>query len=346
MRQPLSPSPEVSYVKMQSADIPESAVSRSSDVVVNAQIRAWAAAFLDFCRTEKGLAPNSIDSYRLDLERYAGFSGGREASSADVIQKYLDSLYAAGLSSRSVGRHLATLRNFYKFLLREGMVSQDPTAVLASPRQWRNLPHDLSIERIEKLLSAIVGESPKALRDRAMIEFLYASGLRVTELCECELAGLNLDYGVVRVMGKGRKERVVPMGKAAQRAISAYLSSGRPKLLKGKGSPYLFVTGRGTAMSRQTFGRLLDDYRKKAGLWDSRLTPHVLRHSFATHLLEGGADLRSVQTMLGHADIGTTQIYTHVMKSRLKDTIAKHHPRSGIRQPKKIEVIPDEEVID
>jgi integrase/recombinase XerD len=299
----------------------------SGETTGSRQILAWAESFLDYCRIEKGLAPNSIASYGLDLKKYAAFCTSDAAGDAELIRLYVDSLYQAGLTSRSIARHLTTLRNFYQFLMREGKVTSDPVGAIPLPRQWKNLPKYLNLEQVNRLIQMPDIAKPTGLRDRAMLEFLYATGLRVSELCTVELAGLTLDLGVVRVTGKGNKERMVPVGKSALHAVTEYLAGGRPQLLRGRGSKFLFVTARGSAMTRQSFWKQLAVYGKKAGIWQ-RLTPHVIRHSFATHLLEGGADLRSVQTMLGHADIATTQIYTHVLKSRLRSTVDEHHPRA------------------
>jgi integrase/recombinase XerD len=287
-------------------------------------------SFLDFCRIEKGLAENSLDAYQSDLNRFAAGcrpGPGQDFPSAEAVALYLQALYKQGLGSRSVARHLTALRNFVAYLLREGRLAADPTASLALPRQWKNLPKFLNHSEIERLMESPDVAKPIGLRDRAMIELLYSSGLRVSELCELQLSDLNEELGVVRVMGKGNKERLVPMGRSAVAALAEYQRTGRPALLKGRGSKYTFVTARGTRMSRQCFWTLLRHYGTKAGIL-RRLTPHVLRHSFATHLLEGGADLRSVQTMLGHADISTTQIYTHVMRSRLREVVDLHHPRA------------------
>lgn len=292
----------------------------------NSIVSVWAEAYLDFCRVEKGLACNSLEAYRRDMARFVRFCPAGKAADPEIIRLYVDSLYQAGLSSRSIARHLTTLRNFYQFLLREGKVEIDPVGALPLPKQWQNLPKYLNLEQVEKLLEAPDIGKPTGMRDRAMLEFLYATGLRVSELCAVEVAGLTLDAGVVRVLGKGSKERIVPVGKSAIAAVTEYLGNGRPQLLKGRGSGYLFVTARGSRMTRQSFWKLLRGYGKQIGIWQ-KLTPHVLRHSFATHLLEGGADLRSLQTMLGHADISTTQIYTHVMRSRLRTTVDRHHPR-------------------
>ena len=211
--------------------------------------------------------------------------------------------------------------------LETGTVNSDPTALMTAPKQWQNLPKYLNQQQLDKLIASPDLTRSQGLRDRAMLEFLYATGLRVSELCRVRVSDVERNMGYVRVLGKGNKHRLVPVGKAALQAVENYLTSGRPQLLKGRGSPYLFVTNRGGAMMRQSFWKLLGGYGKKAGIFRG-LTPHVIRHTFATHLLEGGADLRSLQTMLGHADISTTQIYTHVMRSRLRKTVDEHHPRA------------------
>jgi integrase/recombinase XerD len=293
-----------------------------------ASISAPIAAFLDFCRIEKGLAKTSVDSYRLDLERFsASLHPGDNLEDAACLRRYLDSLYQAGMASRSIARHLTTLRNFYRFLLEKGSIMIDPTELLTAPKQWQSLPKYLNNQQINDLITTPDLTRPQGLRDRAMLEFLYATGLRVSELCKVKVSDLEMNMGFVRVVGKGNKHRIVPVGKSALEAVTRYLESGRLRLLKGRASPYLFATNRGGAMSRQAFWKLLGGYGKQAGIFHD-LTPHVLRHTFATHLLEGGADLRSVQTMLGHADISTTQIYTHVMRSRLRRTVDEHHPRA------------------
>jgi integrase/recombinase XerD len=246
---------------------------------------------------------------------------------AACVRRHVDSLYKAGMASRSIARHLTTLRNFYKFLLERGVIDSDPSELLTAPRQWQSLPKYLNTQQIGDLIAAPDTAQPQGLRDRAMLEFLYATGLRVSELCRVRVSDLEMNMGFVRGIGKGNKHRLVPVGKPALEAVSRFLESGRSRLLKGRSSPYLFVSNRAGAMSRQAFWKLLAAYGKKAGMFRN-LTPHVLRHTFATHLLEGGADLRSVQTMLGHADISTTQIYTHVMRSRLRKTVDEHHPRA------------------
>jgi integrase/recombinase XerD len=288
-----------------------------------------AQSFLDFCRVEKGLSPNSLSSYFLDLQR---FSNGilplaPQGATARDLAHYVESLYGAGLSARSIARHMTTLRNFYSFLTREGEIQADPSEFLIPPRQWSNLPKYLNREEIDRLLAAPDASKPTGLRDRAMLELLYATGLRVTELCRLELSNVERDSGVLRVTGKGNKQRLVPFGESAGEAMGLYVNQARPGLLKGRASRFLFVTARGGAMTRQGFWKLLGGYGKKAGIFRD-LTPHVMRHSFATHLVEGGADLRSVQIMLGHADISTTQVYTHVARRRLREIVDQHHPRA------------------
>ena len=290
-------------------------------------LTAWVRSFLYHCKVEKGLAANTLSAYAADVARFAEFCSGRDASSAAIVREYADSLYAARLSPRSIARHITTLRNLFHFLLAEGAISADPTGTLTLPRPFRTLPKYLNIEQVDALLAAPGTARPTGVRDRAMLEFLYATGVRVSELCGIEMSGLSLDMGVVRVRGKGSKERLIPVGRSAVQAMEAYLATGRPALLKGRPSPHAFVTARGGCLTRQGFWKLLKLYGKQVGIWQ-RLTPHVLRHSFATHLLERGADLRSVQAMLGHADISTTQIYTHVLQSRLRSTVDSHHPRA------------------
>lgn len=291
-------------------------------------ISSHIASFLDFCRIEKGLSRATIEAYAADLKRFIDFIGphGRLQDSTST-RRYLDSLYKAGMSSRSIARHLTTLRNLYRFLAESGAVDSDPMANLAAPRQWHTLPRFLNTKQVDALLASCDVSKPGGLRDRAMLEFLYATGLRVSELTRVRVSDLERNMGFVRVVGKGNKHRVVPVGRTALAAVEEYLLGARAQLLKNRPSPFLFVSNRGGAMTRQAFWKLLAAHGKKAGIFHD-LTPHVLRHTFATHLLEGGADLRSVQTMLGHADISTTQIYTHVMRSRLRKTVDEHHPRA------------------
>jgi integrase/recombinase XerD len=288
-----------------------------------------AQSFLDFCRVEKGLSPNSLSSYFIDLQRFSiGIQPlAPQRATAQDLGRYVESLYGAGLSARSIARHMTTLRSFYSFLTREGEIPSDPSEFLIPPRQWSTLPKYLNREEIDRLLVAPDAAKPTGLRDRAMLELLYATGLRVTELCRLERNNVEADSGVLRVTGKGNKQRLVPFGESAGEVIGQYLNQARPALLKGRASRFLFVTARGGAMTRQGFWKLLGGHGKKAGIFRD-LTPHVVRHSFATHLVEGGADLRSVQIMLGHADISTTQVYTHVARRRLREIVDQHHPRA------------------
>jgi len=293
-------------------------------------------AFLEFCRIEKGLAANTIDSYRIDLTRFEGFiesrsgSGGWAASAVegDLIREYIDSLYQAKLATGSISRHLTTVRNFYRFLLEEGVIDRDPSALMVAPKQWQTLPKYLNSKQVDDLVQGPGTGKPTLQRDRAMLEFLYATGLRVSELCHVRVSDVELNLGFVRVNGKGNKQRIVPVGTSAIQETERYMRDGRLKLLRGRPSPYLFVTSRGGPLTRQAFWKLLGKRGKKVGIFE-KLSPHVIRHSFATHVLEGGADLRSLQAMLGHADISTTQLYTHVLHSRLRETVDRHHPRAG-----------------
>jgi integrase/recombinase XerD len=302
-------------------------VQQTSDAGATLVLSSEISSFLDFCRVEKGLSVNTLEAYSRDLKGFAEWQKIENGiPGVEDLRRYLDSLYETGLSSRSVARHLATLRNFYRFLASEGKISADPTERLVAPKQWQNIPKFLNREQIDHLLAAPDAAKPSGIRDRAMLELLYATGLRVSELCGVRMADLQFDAGVLRTIGKGNKQRITPVGKSALAAAREYLREARAKLLGRRSSPYLFVTARGGRLTRQAFWKLLAANGKKAGIFHN-LTPHVIRHSFATHLLEGGADLRSVQTMLGHADISTTQIYTHVMRSRLRQTIERHHPR-------------------
>jgi integrase/recombinase XerD len=287
-------------------------------------------SFLHFCRAEKGLSINTLEAYRRDLAGLGPWLGKRSLAivSLNDIREYVSHLRRRKLSNRSIARHVTTLRGFFGFLLEEGELAQNPAELLAAPKIGTALPKYLDHERVGQLIEAPDSTSPTGLRDRAMLDLLYAAGLRVSELVKLRVADFDEFQGLVRVMGKGGKQRLVPVGKAAINAIEKYRAEQREQLLDGRVSPFLFVTARGTCMTRQGFWKLLRGHGKHAGIFRS-LSPHVLRHTFATHLLEGGADLRSVQTMLGHADIGTTQIYTHVMRSRLRQTVDQHHPRAA-----------------
>lgn len=306
-------------------------VEHTSARLPSAPLTLEVRQFLDFARVEKGLAANSIAGYRRDLTELDQYLRQRrksfEAVDREEIRNFLGTLYRRGLSARSVARHLVALRNFYRFLLQERKVGSDPTAEVQAPKIGIDLPHYLSIEEVDKLLSAPDPSTPAGLRDKALLELLYASGMRVSELVSLRCEELDLNLGLLRCKGKGGKERLIPVGKSAVKSLEAYLQHGRARILKGAGMPHLFLNRRGGALSRVGFWKILRRYGRQAGVFIG-LTPHAIRHSFATHLLERGADLRSVQLMLGHSDISTTQIYTHVLKERLKQVYQSHHPRA------------------
>ncbi|HEV2490982.1 MAG TPA: site-specific tyrosine recombinase XerD [Candidatus Acidoferrales bacterium] len=287
--------------------------------------------FLNYLRVEKGLSQNTLLAYGRDLKRFESFGEEQkrkvEKIGREEVVDYLRSLYHAGLDSRSVARHLATLRNFYRYLQTEGAIKEDPTANVETPKFRMRLPTHLNVEEVNRLLAQPDTETELGLRDRAMIELLYSTGLRVSELVNLKLGDMQMESGCLRCIGKGNKERLVPMGKSAIAMVEDYAQHARPKLLGDKSSPFLFLNRFGGRIGRIGFWKKLAEYGKRAGL-RVKLKPHMLRHSFATHLLEGGADLRSVQLMLGHSDISTTQIYTHVVKDRLKQVYKQHHPRA------------------
>jgi integrase/recombinase XerD len=287
--------------------------------------------YVNYLVVEKGLSSNTIVSYSADLALYLEFlraNGIVHFGDADraLVLKHLVALRGAGLGSRSRARHLVTIRGFYRFLVQEQILDANPAHLVDLPRAGRKLPDVLKIDDVIRLLDAPDLSKPLGLRDAAMLELLYAAGLRVSELVTVGVGNVNLEACFVRILGKGSKERVVPIGQAAMKKLDAYVASARPALLKGRPSVYLFVTRSAKLMTRQGLWKLLKQYAKKANITQN-VTPHTLRHSFASHLLEGGADLRSVQVMLGHVDISTTQIYTHVALERLKAVHTQYHPR-------------------
>jgi integrase/recombinase XerD len=289
-------------------------------------------AYLDHLRVVRRLQPLSIESYSRDLLQLARFAAGRETTpetlSLQDLEAFVRGLMAEGYSPRSVARMVAGIRGFYKHLLVSRVVATNPAEDLQPPRAWRELPRYLSLEEVDALLGAPDLSTPRGLRDRAMLDVLYATGLRVSELVSLRPSDVNLDVGFLTCIGKGDKQRIVPVGEQAIAALRRYLAGGRTALLKGRASPWLFPGGRGTtALTRVGFWKLLKAYALKAGV-TSDVSPHVLRHSFATHLLDRGADLRAIQMMLGHAALSTTQIYTHVLESRLKRLYESHHPRA------------------
>ena len=297
---------------------------------MNARDRALIEQFSDVLWMEEALSANTLDAYRRDLEGVSRWLDTRGSRLAGVtradLRKYLAHLENKGTPPRTVARLLSTLRRFYRYLLREGRIKEDPTALIDSPKLGRSLPKSLTEEQVVKLLQAPDVNKPLGLRDRAMLETLYATGLRVSELVGLSLSQLSLSQGVVRVVGKGDKERLVPLGEEALSWLNRYLSETRTELIRGRATDALFVTARGGPMTRQAFWHNIKRYARSADIQAS-LSPHTLRHAFATHLLNHGADLRVVQMLLGHSDLSTTQIYTHVARERLKELHARHHPR-------------------
>jgi integrase/recombinase XerD len=287
--------------------------------------------FINYLRVERGLAVNSIEAYRRDVREFLDFLAQNRLSPGEVehreLLQFLQGLYQR-LSPRSVARKIVSVRAFYRFLILDDYLANDPTETLEAPRTLQSLPKYLTQEEVDRLLQLPDVTKPHGLRDRAMLEVLYATGLRVSELVRLRAENVNFDVGFVRVIGKGNKERIVPLGETAQDWLNRYLREAYPRFeRKAPGSRALFLSQKGGPMSRQNFWMIVRRLGRRLGLSD-RLSPHVLRHSFATHLLENGADLRAVQIMLGHADISTTQIYTHITRERLKKIYDKLHPRA------------------
>lgn len=286
-------------------------------------------SFLNYLRVERGLADNTISAYAGDIQKLKEFASSRAKElltlERDDLMAFLAALDGEGLSPRSRARVLATVRNFYKWLLLDNRLKRDPSENLQTPKSWQPLPKFLDNSQIERLLASPDTSDAAELRDKAMLEVLYASGIRVTELVSLKVGDIDLEAGVLTTLGKGSKERRVPIGKSAVRWMQQYLRI-RARLAGGKSSNYAFVNSRARPLSRQTFWKRLARYGERAGI--DHVTPHLLRHSFATHLLANGADLRSVQMMLGHSDINTTQIYTHVTRDRLREVYKKFHPRA------------------
>ncbi|MGM0453686.1 MAG: site-specific tyrosine recombinase XerD [Thermodesulfobacteriota bacterium] len=287
--------------------------------------------YLNYLLVEKGLSTSSLEAYGSDLARFRRFLADQaieqvEGADTAAILKYLLELRAENLGLRSRARHLVTLRGFFRFLVSEKIIRQDPARLVDLPKYGLKLPHVLGANEIGDLLCTPDPKKPKGARDAAMLELLYAAGLRVSELIHIKLQDINTEAGFVRVMGKGAKERIIPIGSHAREKLDDYIRHARPKLLKNHVSTYLFVARAGNPMTRQGFWKLVKQYAAAAGC-DKNITPHTFRHSFASHLLEGGADLRAVQMMLGHVDISTTQIYTHVARDHLKKMHERYHPR-------------------
>lgn len=285
--------------------------------------------FTEHLFVEKRHSPHTVDGYRRDISRFVAFQPGKsfQAVTPSDIREFLLSLHNQGLSSRSIARSLSSLKSFFKYLVGESLIKENPVETLETPKIWRKLPHNISLNEVESLLNQPDTETPLGLRDKAMLEVLYATGVRVSELISLELNDLNLEVGFIRSYGKGGKERVIPLGEVAQSYLKVYLEKSRPLLVKNKNVPGLFISRRKMPMTRQAFWKTLKQYVLKANI-SAPVSPHTLRHAFATHLLERGADLRSVQQMLGHSDISTTQIYTHVVQERMREVFDQCHPRS------------------
>ncbi|GGE38051.1 tyrosine recombinase XerD [Pullulanibacillus camelliae] len=289
--------------------------------------------FLHYLIVERGLADNTIQSYQRDLKDYQEYIekveriASWEKVTREMITRYLYTLKDKGRKPATLARHMASVRAFHRFLIREGIVSHDPSDQIGTPKAERRLPKILSTQEVERLLEGPDQETPTGLRDKAILEVLYATGIRVSELVHLNNEDMHLTMGFLRCLGKGNKERIVPLGGHAVRAVEVYLAEAKPRLVKKKDNEALFVNHRGQRLTRQGFWKILKRLALETGI-HKPITPHTLRHSFATHLLENGADLRAVQEMLGHADISTTEIYTHVTKHRLKDVYATYHPRA------------------
>jgi integrase/recombinase XerD len=292
----------------------------------------WLVDYLEYLRAERGLADSTVASYRSDLMQFEAWCDENALApldaDPDVIRRYLRARRASGLVERSVSRSLSALRGFFRHCVAAGRLSTDPTELVQVRETPRPLPRGLTHEEIDRLLAQPDVGSVAGIRDRAMLEVAYGSGLRVSELVGLHVNDLELTEGFVRCRGKGGKERMVPLGEEAQRWVEKYLAGPRRELCKRRSEPHLFLSRRGSAMTRQWFGKILKRYGLAAEIAGDRISPHVLRHSFATHLLEGDADLRAVQAMLGHARIATTEIYTHVDRSRLRKVYDRYHPRA------------------
>jgi len=312
---------------------------------VDDRVTAQVQRFLDYLVAERGLSGNTVGAYRRDLRRYARFLAAHDVVDAarangETVAGFVEDLSASRhgpdpgtpYHASSVARALAAVRSFHRFLVQEREADTDPTAAVVRPKVPRTLPRALSVEEVERILASPAGQTETVLRDRAMLETLYGAGLRVSELAGLDVDDVDLEEGSVRVVGKGDKERLVPLGRYAREALEAYLTRGRPSLASRSSRGALFLNARGGRLSRQSCARILRSHVRRAGI-ERRVSPHSLRHSFATHLLEGGADVRVVQELLGHASVATTQIYTLVTQQHLRDVYFTAHPRARRRRP-------------
>lgn len=292
----------------------------------------YVSEFIHYLAEERGLAQNTLESYGRDLRQYKTYlqSNHRDLlndSNHDTILTYLDSLQSKGRAKSTISRNLAAIKSFYQYLVRQRYLEKDPAATMESPKLEKKLPKILTVQEVEELLKQPNITVPGGLRDKAMLELLYATGIRVSELINLNISDANLDMGYIKCAGKGTRDRIVPLGSIASKCVLEYMNKGRGKLIRNYDESALFVNHHGNRLTRQGFWKIIKKYAHEARITKD-ITPHTLRHSFATHLLENGADLRSVQEMLGHADISTTQIYTHVTKNHLKEVYDKAHPRA------------------
>jgi integrase/recombinase XerD len=298
--------------------------------VVN--VEEYVNQFINYLAVERGLAQNTLESYGRDLRQFQQYVESKDTeiindSARTTILNYLSNLQEKGRAVSTISRNLAAIKSFYQYMVRERYMTQDPAATLESPKLEKKLPKILTISEVEELLKQPSSQVPTGARDIAMLELLYATGIRVSELISLNIADVNLDMGYIKCYGRGAKERIVPLGSIAAKCVQEYISKGRPKLVRTYEESALFVNHHGNRLTRQGFWKIIKKYAQEAHIMKD-ITPHTLRHSFATHLLENGADLRAVQEMLGHADISTTQIYTHVTKNHLKEVYDKTHPRA------------------
>lgn len=295
-------------------------------------MKALIEEFINYLSVERGLAKNTLMAYRQDLEAYAGYLEKQhglktpDGIKRELITSYMQGQKKSGLSPRSIARSLAAIRMFHRFLVRENFSQEDPVDLVDTPKAWRRVPDVMSQAEIDAMIRAADGRDWQSIRDRAVLELFYASGLRVSELVDLRVDSVNFDVGFVRCVGKGSKERLIPVGKTALDVLARYLKGARGRVLKGRQVDAFFISRLGKKISRQSIWKVIKFYARKAGI-KKAIKPHTLRHTFATHLLEHGADLRSVQEMLGHSDISTTQIYTHVDRDRLRTIHKKFHPR-------------------